>query len=134
MRASDGFGVNLMQPVLLGEGFADVVVHPVDGTAGVRVFTHLPVLVVQIVRKHIDGRADQRVGFARAPAFFTVEDICLGCLRMPVLLSKLFPQRPERLPPRAHRILIFQGKIVHYLRRQVFRNVVIVSRLRPARP
>ena len=90
MRFAHLLRVNLVQPVLLGERFAHIIVHAVDGFLRVGVFLDLPVLIVQVIGKHVDRRADQGVGFPCRAAFFTIEDIGLRGLGVPAFNEDLF--------------------------------------------
>ena len=92
MSLANLFGIDLMEPVLLREGFADVVVHAVDGFLGIGVFLHAPVVVPHIVGKHLDGGADESVGLPGAAALFAIEDIGLGGFGMAVFDQNLFHQ------------------------------------------
>ena len=87
---ADFFRKDFMQPVVLGEGLPNIIVQPVDGFLGVGVLTDLPVTVVQIFGKHIDGGADQRIGFPGGTALFPVEDERFGGFRVPSLDQNLF--------------------------------------------
>ena len=70
--------VDLMEPVLLGKGFPDVIVHAVDALLGVGVFLDAPIVFPQVVAEHLDGSADEGIGFPGAPAFFPIQNIGLG--------------------------------------------------------
>ena len=83
-------GIDFIEPVFLGERLADVVVEPVDAALHVCVLFDAPVAVVEIVAKHIDGSADERVDFARAAALFAIENVCLGGLCVAGLNENLF--------------------------------------------
>ena len=79
-----------MQPVILGEGLPDIIVQPVDGFLGVGVLVDLPIAVVQILGKHSDGGADQRIGFPGGTALFPVENERFGGFGVSSLDQNLF--------------------------------------------
>ena len=70
-------GVNLVQPVIFGEKFPHVIVQPIDAFLRVGVFANPPVLVTEIIGKHIDGGPDQGIHITRPRTFFAVKDIGL---------------------------------------------------------
>ena len=77
--------IDFIQPILLRERLADIVVESVDAALHVCVFLHAPVAVVKIVAKHIDRSTDERVDFTRSAPFFAIENIglrrlCVTCL------------------------------------------------------
>ena len=89
---ADLVGVDLMQPVLLGERLADVVVHARDRLLGVGVFLDAPVAVAHILGEHVDRRADEGVCLARAAALLPVEDVRLGGLGVAVFDEHLLDE------------------------------------------
>ncbi len=54
MRLADVLGIDFMEPVLLGEGFADIVIHAVDGPLGIGIF-----LIFQSLSRKIVWRTYQ---------------------------------------------------------------------------
>ena len=72
MRLADVDRIDLIQPILLRERLADIVVQSVDALLHIGVLLDLPILIVKVVSEHVDRSADKRVDLARTAAFFSI--------------------------------------------------------------
>ena len=104
--------VDLVQPVVLREKLANVVIEAVDALLHIGVFFDAPIAVAQIIREHLDGRADERIQIARPGPLFAVQNVRLGRTGMAVfnehLLDKVLNALDVRHIPVEPRLRQFQ--------------------------
>ena len=84
------FGIDLIQPILFGEMFADVVVQTVDALLHIGVLFHAPVLVGEIAGEQFGRFADERGNLPRFLTSFAVKDVRLGGLRVSLVDEDFF--------------------------------------------
>ena len=89
---SDLFGIDLVQPVFLGEVLADIVVESVDALLHVGVFLDAPVLVGKIAGEQLGSLADERGNLPRFLPSFAVEDVGFRGLRVTFVDEHLFDE------------------------------------------
>ncbi len=117
-------GVDLVEPVFLGEGLPDVVVEAVDAALHVGVFLGAPVLVVQIVGEHVDGGADHGVDLPGGPALLPIEDVGLGGLGVAVLDEDLL-HRVLDILHLGDGVRVPFGDDLHHLVRQILGDSLV---------
>ena len=84
------FGIDLIQPVFLGEVLTDVVVESVDALLHVGVLFHAPVLVGEIAGEKLGRFSDERGDLSRFLTSFAVQDVRLGGLRVSLVDEDFF--------------------------------------------
>ena len=84
------FGIDLIQPIFLGEVLADVVVEPVDALLHVGVLFDAPVLVGKIAGEELRGLADERGDLPRFLTTLAVKDVRLRSLCVTLVDEHLF--------------------------------------------
>ncbi len=117
--------IYLVQPILLGKRLTHIVVHPVDGLLRVCILLDLPVLIVQVVGKHIDCRADQGVCLPRATAFFAIEDVRLRRAGV-IVFNQYFLYNILYLLDFGNIALDQKIRLFHHLVAQALRKVEII--------
>jgi len=91
VRFAHVFGKQAVQPVRAVDGGKDMVVEPLERETHIRVLFDAPVQLFQVAIDQLVG-VHQGTDIPQLVVQVAVEDICLGCLGMPIVNQRALDQ------------------------------------------